>query len=84
MGLLTRLARLILNACKLPEETPPRMEQSPEPLTVHKVVITYESREQLEARAACILSARGARGDVWGHVRGLTNRDLIKIINEGY
>ena len=72
-------------------------ELNPEPVTINRkrkkqirkqespapVVIVYESRTQLESRAANILTAHGVKFDVWGKVRTLTNNELNEIITSG-
>lgn len=45
---------------------------------------TVEDRKKLEAIGANILTARGYKGDAWGKVRTMTNRELTDIINNGY
>ena len=83
MNTLLNLTSKWLNLFVLPEETPPHPRKA-KPKQPAPVVIVYESRTQLERRAACILSARGARFDVWGTVRKMTNNELNEIITNGY
>lgn len=83
MNILITIAARWLELFRLPEETPPHPRKA-KPKQPAPVVIVYESRTQLERRAACILSARGARWDVWGEVRKMTNNELNEIITKGY
>ena len=56
----------------------------PQTVTVSKTIIVYESRTQLEARAANIMIANGAKFDVWDAVRKYPNKVLYEIIEKGY
>lgn len=54
------------------------------PPTANQTIIIYESRTQLEARAANIMTAAGSKSDVWQKVRTMTNNELNEIITNGY
>lgn len=85
MNTLINATRKFLNLFIIQDETPPRITRNKaKPKQPAPAVIVYESRTQLERRAACILSARGARFDVWGAVRSMTNNELNEIITKGY
>jgi len=89
-------ARLILEAASLDGYRPPaprKRHRKPAPVKVPEaapakaagiVPETIQDRRKLEAIAANIMTARGARLDAWGIVRGMTNKELNDIINDGY
>lgn len=61
-----------------------QQDHTRKPPATNQTIIVYESRTQLEARAANILTAAGNTYDVWQKVRTLTNQELNEIITNGY
>ena len=82
MNILITIAARWLELFRLPEDTPPPRKAKPKQPA--PVVIVCESRTQLENRAANIMTAAGARFDVWGTVRSMTNNELNEIVIRGY
>ena len=78
----------LLNAAVIQEPEPVKRSYRKPPQQIQepqKIIIVYESRTQLETRAANIMTAAGVKNiDVWGHVRTLTNEELNEIITNGY
>lgn len=54
------------------------------PVVNNETIIIYETRAQLESRAANIKTAAGYRGNIWQEVRSMTNAQLIEIIKAGF
>ena len=54
------------------------------PVVNNETIIVYETRAQLESRAANIKTAAGYRGNIWQEVRSMTNAQLIEIIKAGF
>lgn len=92
--------REVLEACKLKEQPrrrrtrkarrrpkPAPTEPTPAPPIEAPHIIetpTIEDRKKLETIGANILTAKGYKGDIWGQVRTMTNKELTDIINGGY
>lgn len=83
----TGFSKKLLQAATLQPVKPYKKEYQKKPIkppATNKTIIVYESRTQLEARAANIMTAAGSTCDVWQKVRTMTNEQLNNIINNGY
>ena len=77
----TRKARRRHKTTPRPQAPAPKEEPTEAPIIQ---TATIEDRKKLETICANILTARGYKGDAWGMVRKMTNRELTDIINNGY
>lgn len=80
-------AKSLLQAATLqpaPVQRVKHQDHTREPPATNQTIIIYESRTQLEARAANIMTAAGYTFDVWQKVRTMTNNELNEIITQGY
>jgi rhodanese-related sulfurtransferase len=83
----TGFSKHLLQAATLQPVKPYKKEYQKKPIkppATNKTIIVYESRTQLEARAANIMTAAGYTFDVWQKVRAMTNNELNEIITQGY
>lgn len=83
----TGFSKKLLQAATLPPVNVQKVkhqDHTRKPPATNKTIIVYESRTQLEARAANIMTAAGYTSDIWQKVRTMTNNELNEIITQGY